>query len=68
MSGSVAKVPEFTRTVVAHRIVQAGLFTTLAWKWSHFQFSAVIYANIPLEDPFFPDVLRSVYSLSLIHI
>lgn len=65
MSGSVAKVPEFKRTVVAHRFIQAGLFATLAWKWSYFQFSAVIYANIPLDDPFFPDVLRSVYTISL---
>jgi hypothetical protein len=68
MTDSVAKVPMLTRTVVAHRIVQAGIFLTLAWKWYLFRYAADIYAAIPLDDPLFPDWLRSVYTISFAYL
>jgi hypothetical protein len=68
MSDSRITAPKIKRTVVAHRIVQAGLFVTLVWKWSYFQLSAEVYADIPLDDPFFPAWLRSVYTVSLAYL
>lgn len=52
------------RVVVAHRMVQAGILLTLIWKWSYFIASVRVYANIPLEDPFFPDWLRSTWTVA----
>lgn len=54
--------------VVAHRFVQAGMLLGLVWKWSFFVTSAGIYAKIPLEDPFFPSWLESVWTLSLVYL
>lgn len=48
-----------TRVVVAHRLVQLGILLTLVWKWTFFVGAAEVYARIPLDDPFFPDWLRS---------
>ncbi len=64
MSETAAAAPKLNRPLVVDRIVQAGLFLTLAWKWSYFRLSAEVYAEIPLYDPFFPDWLRSLYTLS----
>lgn len=64
MSHTDVKVTLPTRPLIAHRIVQAGIFLTLVWKWAYFRLSAEVYRTIPLDDPFFPDVLRSVATLS----
>lgn len=56
------------RVVVVHRIVQAGILLTLVWKWSYFTAAARVYANIPLEDAFFPDWLRSVWTVAIAYL
>jgi hypothetical protein len=53
------------RAVVAHRIVQAGLFSALVWKWSFFVAASDVYAAIELEDEFFPEWLRSVWTVRI---
>jgi len=58
----------FDRVVVAHRVVQAGIFITLIWKWSYFVAAARVYAHIPLEDSFFPDWLRSVWTVAITYL
>lgn len=65
MNESLAEIPKVSRALVAHRLVQAGLFIALMWKWSYFRVSAEIYWTIPLDDPFFPDWLRSVYTVAI---
>lgn len=59
----VSPLVHVDRTVVAHRLVQAGLIVTLMWKWSFFAFASQVYESIPLNDPFFPDWLRSILVL-----
>jgi hypothetical protein len=54
-TGSVA----VDRAVIAHRIVQIGILATLLWKWTFFRFANGVYESIPLDDPFFPALLRS---------
>ncbi len=44
-------------------MVQLGILITLVWKWYFFAFASQIYAVIPLDDPFFPDWLRSIFVL-----
>ena len=56
------------RVVVAHRVVQAGMLLTLIWKWSFFVGAAQVYARIPLEDSFFPDWLRSVWTVAIAYL
>jgi hypothetical protein len=56
------------RVLVAHRVVQAGILLTLIWKWSYFVASARVYAHILLEDPFFPDWLRSVWTVAITYL
>ncbi len=68
MTDSVAEVPKSSRPAIAHRIVQTGLFLSLTWKWFFFRYAADIYAAIPLDDPFFPDWLRSVYTISIAYL
>ncbi len=60
--------PKISRPVVVHRIVQAGLFINLVWKLSYFRLAPGIYATIPLDDPFFPDWLRSAYTISIAYV
>jgi len=52
--------PEIDRPLVVHRLIQIGLFTALTWKWAFFAEANRVYAEIPLYDPFFPDLLRSL--------
>lgn len=60
----MSELPEtpapINRAIVAHRLVQVGLFFALVWKWSFFVAASDVYAAIPLEDDFFPQWLRSV--------
>jgi hypothetical protein len=56
------------RVLVAHRVVQAGILLTLIWKWSYFVTSTRVYAQIPLEDTFFPDWLRSVWTVAITYL
>ena len=51
------------RPLAAYRLVQAAILTSLFWKWEFFLQANSIYANIPVEDPFFPDWLRSVTTI-----
>jgi len=64
MSRTEVEVTLPSRPVIAHRIVQAGIFLTLIWKWPYFRLSAEVYRSIPLDDPFFPDPLRSLSTLA----
>lgn len=56
------------RGMLAHRIVQAGILLTLTWKWSFFVAAIRVYEFIPLDDPFFPDWLRSTLVLRLAYL
>jgi len=56
------------RAVVAHRVVQAGMLLALVWKWSFFVGASGVYAAIPLEDPFFPGWLQSVWTVRIAYI
>jgi hypothetical protein len=51
------------RPLAAYRLVQAAILTSLFWKWEFFLQANSIYATIPVEDPFFPDWLRSVTTI-----
>jgi hypothetical protein len=51
------------KAVLAHRFVQIGLLVALLWKIRFFYFAALVYQEIPLDDPFFPDWLQSVLTL-----
>ncbi len=53
------------RPLAAYRIVQVAILISLFWKWRFFLEANSIYANIPVEDPFFPDWLRSVTTIRL---
>ena len=64
----VAPELQFDSVVIAHRFVQAGLLLGLIWKWSFFSWAAGIYAKIPLEDPFFPAWLESVWTVSIAYL
>ena len=55
----------FKRPLAAYRLVQAAILISLFWKWKFFLEANSIYANIPVEDPFFPDWLRSVTTIRL---
>ena len=57
--------PPINRVVVAHRIVQAGLFLTLTWKWSYFVGASRVYGTIVLDDPFFPAWLQSAWTVRI---
>ncbi|TWU59409.1 hypothetical protein Poly51_21970 [Rubripirellula tenax] len=47
------------RVVVAHRIVQLGMLLGMIWKWTYFVAAADVYADIPINDDFFPGLLRA---------
>lgn len=51
--------------IVAHRLVQLTMLVGLMWKWRYFVPSAYVYADIPLDDPFFPSVFRSTPAVIL---
>ncbi len=51
--------------LLAHRLVQIGLFVALIWKFYFFRLSDQVYQAIPLADPFFPDWLESVWTLRM---
>jgi hypothetical protein len=51
------------RALAVHRVVQAGILLTLIWKWSFFTAASRLYGMIPLEDPFFPALFQSVWTL-----
>ena len=51
------------RPLAAYRLVQAAILISLFWKWEFFLQANSIYANTPVEDPFFPDWLRSVTTI-----
>ncbi|HBV64549.1 MAG TPA: hypothetical protein DEF45_16185 [Rhodopirellula sp.] len=53
------------RPIAAYRLVQATILVSLFWKWEFFLQANNIYANIPVEDPFFPDWLRSITTIRL---
>jgi hypothetical protein len=63
-----ASVMDVRRVVVAHRLVQAGILVTLLWKWSFFRFASDIYQSYPLDDPFFPSWLRSIFVLRVAYL
>ncbi|MEM6688630.1 MAG: hypothetical protein AAF664_04330 [Planctomycetota bacterium] len=44
--------------VLAYRFVQAGILLSLIWKWSFFRFLITVYGGIPIDDQFFPGLLR----------
>lgn len=56
-------IAQVNHAIFAHRMVQVGILATLVWKWRFFRFASDIYADIPLDDPFFPDWLRSIFVL-----
>ncbi len=60
--------PPINKSIVAHRVVQLGLLLTLVWKWSFFIWASGVYARIPLDDPFFPDWLRSVWTVRVVYL
>jgi hypothetical protein len=51
------------RPLAAYRLVQAAILISLFWKWKFFLQANNIYATTPVEDPFFPDWLRSVTTI-----
>ncbi|MGI9444503.1 MAG: hypothetical protein ACR2N1_18665 [Rubripirellula sp.] len=51
------------RPLAAYRLVQAAILISLFWKWEFFLQANSIYANTPVQDPFFPDWLRSVTTI-----
>jgi hypothetical protein len=53
---------------VAHRIVQAGMFLSLVWKWSFFRDAVSVYAAIPIDDPFFPKFFQSIWVASIVYL
>lgn len=53
------------RAILAHRIVQTGLFLGLVWKWDFFSKSVRVYTTIPLADEFFPVWLQSTWVLAI---
>ena len=57
------KPKNVNRPLAAYRLVQAGILISLFWKWKFFLQANSIYADIPVEDPFFPDWLRSVTTI-----
>ena len=57
------KAENIDRPLVAFRLVQATILISLFWKWEFFLQANSIYANIPIEDQFFPDWLRSVTTI-----
>ena len=57
------KPNNINRPLAAYRLVQAGILISLFWKWKFFLEANSIYANIPVEDPFFPDWVRSVTTI-----
>lgn len=59
MISARSEVPKIDRAVFAHRLVQFGILATLLWKWSFFRLADDVYEQFPLEDPFFPEWLRS---------
>jgi hypothetical protein len=68
MSEPLSTPEPIDRALVVHRIVQAGMLIALVWKWSFFADSARLYARIPLDDPFFPDALRSVWCIVIAYL
>jgi hypothetical protein len=68
VSDEAAPAQAINRVVLAHRIVQAGILLSLIWKWSFFRLAANVYAHMPLDDPFFPAWLRSVYIVSPVYL
>ncbi len=68
MTETQAPPNRINRLLVVHRMVQAGILLTLIWKWSYFVASARVYAQIPLEDSFFPDWLRSVWTVAITYL
>ncbi|MDA7874434.1 hypothetical protein N9A80_01295 [Rhodopirellula sp.] len=57
------KQREVNRPLAAYRLVQIAILISLFWKWRFFLEANSIYANIPVEDSFFPDWLRSVATI-----
>lgn len=57
--------PPLNCAIIVHRIVQAGLFLTLTWKWSYFVGASRVYGSIILDDPFFPELMRAAWSVRL---
>ena len=65
-TGNAASIPlALNRPLAAYRIVQAAILVTLLWKWEFFLRANSLYAAIPIEDPFFPDWLESVWTVRL---
>jgi len=59
-----ASIPtSLNRPLVAYRIVQVAILVTLLWKWKFYLQANSLYAEIPIEDPFFPDWLESVWTV-----
>jgi hypothetical protein len=56
----VSESPKLSRRVdLAYRIVQVCLLLSLVWKYEFFYQSIQVYAHTPIEDDFFPGVLRA---------
>ena len=56
------------RPLVVHRLIQIGLFVSLIWKWSFFVDADLVYRRIPIDDPFFPDFFRSLWTLRIAYL
>ena len=47
------------RVLIAYRLVQAGILTSLLWKWRFFFYANQVYESIEIIDDFFPWALRN---------
>ena len=59
------KPADINRPLAAYRLVQFAILISLFWKWRFFLEANLIYATIPVGDPFFPDWLRSIDTLRI---
>ena len=69
-SSSVGNAPRspIKMSVWAYRVVHLGILLSVLWKVEFFNWSLIVYRAIPLEDPFFPELLRSTGSLTTSYI
>ncbi len=56
------------RIILAHRIVQLGVILSLVWKWSFFIQANDVYNYFQLQDPFFPEMMRSAELLRITYL
>lgn len=56
------------RVIVVFRVVLAGLFLTLSWKWSFFVAANRVYQLLPISTEFFPLPLQLDWTLRLAYL